>query len=64
KEEVRYDNRGCSLPASPALPLGIAAAISLSIAQLTANIKGCCTRNPHTVSSPNRSIAIVCLIFS
>ncbi|GLJ12801.1 hypothetical protein SUGI_0198040 [Cryptomeria japonica] len=66
KEEVKYDYRGCSLPGSPALPLGIIAAISLCIAQLSANIMGgcicCCTRNQFT--TPYKSVPIVCLTLS
>jgi len=66
--EVTYEHGECTLPSSPALALGTAAAIALLLAQLSANAMGgcvcCCTRNVNKVPSRNISIATLSLFMS
>ncbi|KAH7571457.1 hypothetical protein ACOSQ2_014243 [Xanthoceras sorbifolium] len=56
----------CSYPRSPALGLGLTAAVSLMIAQVTINVATgciCCKRSPHP-SNHNWTIALVCFVVS
>ncbi|XP_044469253.1 uncharacterized protein LOC123205160 [Mangifera indica] len=56
----------CSYPRSPALGLGLTAAVSLMIAQITINVATgciCCRRGPHP-SQSNWTIALVCFVVS
>ncbi|KAL9429460.1 hypothetical protein AB3S75_031300 [Citrus x aurantiifolia] len=56
----------CSYPRSPALGLGLTAALSLLIAQVTINVATgciCCRRGPHP-SNSNWTIALVCFVVS
>lgn len=56
----------CSYPRSPALGLGLTAALSLLIAQVTINVATgciCCKRSPHP-SNHNWTIALVCFVVS
>lgn len=65
-KDVRYEEGGCSLPSSPASALGTTAALSLLLAQLTANVIGgclCCARDLCNIPTCNR-LAVMILIFS
>lgn len=66
--EVTYEHGECTLPSSPALALGTAAAIALLLAQLSSNAMGgcvcCCTRHVNKVPSRNISIATLSLFMS
>ncbi|KAJ4720985.1 Protein of unknown function (DUF1218) [Melia azedarach] len=56
----------CSYPRSPALGLGLTAAVSLLIAQVTINVATgciCCRRSPYP-SNSNWTIALVCFVVS
>ncbi|KAK9071683.1 hypothetical protein SSX86_008112 [Deinandra increscens subsp. villosa] len=56
----------CVYPRSPALALGLTAAVSLMIAHTIINVATgciCCTRRPQQ-SSSNRSLALVCFAVS
>ncbi|XP_031255406.1 uncharacterized protein LOC116113395 [Pistacia vera] len=60
------DPSQCSYPRSPALGLGLTAAVSLMIAQITINVATgciCCRRGPHP-SQSNWTIALVCFVVS
>lgn len=65
--DVSYEEGGCSLPSSPALALGTTAALSLLLAQLTANAIGgcvCWARDLHNIPTCNRLTAMILLLFS
>ncbi|CAN0884581.1 hypothetical protein LINGRAHAP2_LOCUS14884, partial [Linum grandiflorum] len=56
----------CSYPRSPALGLGVTAALSLMLAQLILNVATgciCCRRTPHP-SNSNWTIASICFVVS
>lgn len=56
----------CTYPRSPALPLGLTAAVALMIAQVMINIASgciCCRRGPHT-SNSNWTLALICFVVS
>ncbi|KAH9298510.1 hypothetical protein KI387_030192, partial [Taxus chinensis] len=57
----------CIYPRSPALALGVTAALALILAQVIINSAVgciCCARGGLYPPSPNRTIAIICLIVS
>uniref|UniRef100_A0A0C9RTK4 TSA: Wollemia nobilis Ref_Wollemi_Transcript_13814_1438 transcribed RNA sequence n=1 Tax=Wollemia nobilis TaxID=56998 RepID=A0A0C9RTK4_9CONI len=61
------DSGRCIYPRSPALGLGITAALAIFIAQVIANgAVGCicCARGAPYAPSSNRTIAIICLVVS
>ncbi|KAJ0772263.1 putative modifying wall lignin-1/2 [Helianthus annuus] len=56
----------CVYPRSPALALGLTAAVSLMIAQVIINVATgciCCTRGPQSAAS-NWTLALVCFVVS
>ncbi|KAK3042785.1 hypothetical protein RJ639_001058 [Escallonia herrerae] len=56
----------CVYPRSPAMALGLSAAMALMIAQITVNVATgciCCRRGPHQ-SNANWTLALVCFIVS
>ncbi|CBI26566.3 hypothetical protein AAG906_004593 [Vitis piasezkii] len=56
----------CTYPRSPALPLGLTAAVALMIAQVMINIATgciCCRRGPHP-SNSNWTLALICFVVS
>ena len=56
----------CVYPRSPALGLGLTAAVTLMIAQVIVNVATgciCCRRGPHQANS-NWKLALVCFIVS
>lgn len=56
----------CVYPRSPALALGLTAALSLMIAQVLINVATgctCCTRRPHQ-STSNWTLALLCFLVS
>ncbi|KAI3704811.1 hypothetical protein L1987_75040 [Smallanthus sonchifolius] len=56
----------CVYPRSPAMALGLTAAIFLMFAQIIINFATgciCCTRRPHH-SSPNWTLSLICFVFS
>ncbi|KAJ7982705.1 Protein of unknown function (DUF1218) [Quillaja saponaria] len=56
----------CSYPRSPALPLGLTAAVALLIAQIIINVSSgciCCKRSPHPTNS-KWTVAVVCFVVS
>ncbi|KAK3042002.1 hypothetical protein RJ639_001704 [Escallonia herrerae] len=56
----------CVYPRSPAMALGLTAAMALMIAQITVNVATgciCCRRGPHR-SNANWTLALVCFIVS
>eukprot|EP01018_Ginkgo_biloba_P007833 Gb_27128 [translate_table: standard] len=67
-DQVSYVRGECTLPSSPALALGTTAAISLLLAQLTANAMGgcicCCTRDTRKIPAQNKAIATIFLFIS
>lgn len=56
----------CTYPRSPALPLGLTAALTLMISQIIINIStGCiCCRRSVRVPDSNWTVALVCFVFS
>jgi hypothetical protein len=57
----------CLYPRSPALGLGLGAALALTIAQITINVATgclCCRRGPRHQTNPNWTLALICFLVS
>ncbi|KAK6936571.1 DESIGUAL/Modifying wall lignin-1/2 [Dillenia turbinata] len=65
--QVRFtSDTVCAYPRSPALPLGLTAAVTLVIAQIIVNFGTgciCCKRSPFP-SNSNWMLALICYVFS
>ncbi|ERN15629.1 hypothetical protein AMTRI_Chr03g51040 [Amborella trichopoda] len=65
--DVRMTDTSCIYPRSPALALGLTAAVALMLAQVILNTAAgciCCQRRPQAPSNPNWMIALICFIVS
>ncbi|KAB2612208.1 hypothetical protein D8674_042008 [Pyrus ussuriensis x Pyrus communis] len=59
-------NTQCEYPRSPALGLGVTAAVALMLAHIIINVSTgciCCKRSPHP-SNSNWTVALFCFVFS
>ncbi|RXI08162.1 hypothetical protein DVH24_022306 [Malus domestica] len=59
-------NTQCEYPRSPALGLGVTAAVALMLAHIIVNVSTgciCCKRSPHPTNS-NWTVALFCFVFS
>ncbi|XP_061357349.1 protein VASCULATURE COMPLEXITY AND CONNECTIVITY isoform X1 [Gastrolobium bilobum] len=56
----------CMYPRSPALPLGLTAALALMLSQVVINVStGCiCCRKSHRIPDSNWRVALVCFVLS
>ncbi|XP_077234839.1 transmembrane protein, putative (DUF1218) [Tasmannia lanceolata] len=64
--DVKLTNETCTYPRSPALGLGLTAAVALMVAQIIINTAAgcfCCKKHPHP-SSSNWTVALACFVVS